>query len=1382
NGKLDKRALPDAEFTSAADYVEARTETEEKICKIWSEVLGLERVGVTDDFFRIGGDSILSIQVSNRMRQAGFPCQVKDIFLCKTVEKLSNHLGDPQLALSIKSEQGILEGSFGLLPIQQWFVDRVESGEFLNPSHWNQSFLIRVPPLDQGKLQGVIEELAYYHDALRLRYIKGFPAGTGSKDWQQEYQKVISIPTVKSADVSRYSPEELHAILTDWQSGFVLEDGLLFQVGYLYGYGDGSARLYLALHHMIVDGVSWRILTEDIKTLYEGKTLGSKGSSYRQWIECVKDYSSNNKEEGKYWATQLLGISRDLEKDAVEEESSSSILELDNELTSLLLHKIPEAYHTEINDLLLTGFAYALKDITGSAVQGITLEGHGRELIDPSLDHSHTVGWFTSMFPVRLELSESVKESIRGIKESLRKIPNRGVGFGSFAVTNGSGYSHKDLPRISFNYLGQFDSSHDGHWQIVSEGSGASMHSSNQDHQLVNINGLVSNGKLWFTIVTRLGSDRTVQLRDSLKDHLINIIRHCQDKLEQEGGSYTPSDFNGIGVSQVLLDDLQSQAYLEGNELSHIYPANSLQQGFIYHSLSQLEDDAYRVQVLFDYHEHLDTELYIKAWEFCIAEYPILRTGFNWQEELIQVIYKSGKLFCQVHDISELLNQDERDAAIEVIQQEDRRRDFDLSKPTQLRLHIIKQAPGYYTVLKSEHHIISDGWSGPILLRRVHENYQRLIAGAEVRIKEDTAYLAAQQYISANRNGILDYWREVLSEVESANDINALLSRSIDTSSYKRVEEARVEALTIDGELYKGLKRLSQREGVTVNVITQFMWHKLIEVYSGSKRTVVGTTVSGRDLPIEGIEESVGLYINTLPLVIDWNNGNTVRTQLHRIQEEITRLSAHSFANLAKLQKGGDRLFQSLFVFENYPLPKSGTGKEVIRLSVRNSIEKIDYPLGIIAYEHNNSLTIKLQYDGKYLTKELASTHLARLESIVSQVVKNPQGLHRDISLLLPSEYKQIVYDWNATDKDYPSEKTLQELFAEQVLRTPDKVALVYEDNYLSYRDLDEKSNQLARHIRRRYNEQTGQELVTDTLIALCLDRSLEMVIGILGVLKAGGAYVPIDPAYPQERIDYILEDTQSSLILSHSQLLTSFDKTLPAQKVIDIDLNGSLYKEESKKDMDNTGQSTDLAYVIYTSGTTGRPKGVMVEHRSVSSLVFNNYIEVVDKDVFGFLSSPVFDATTFEIWTPLLQGNRLAIPADHQKTISDIEEFRSFLMKYNISILWLTKTLFESLYRLDEKIFSGLNYLIIGGEALDKETVTTLISSEEKPRQLLNGYGPTESTTFTCTYDLNSEIKSNNVPIGVPIDNRSVYVLDSGGQPVPVGVIGELYIGGAGV
>ncbi|RQO65805.1 hypothetical protein DBR43_26515, partial [Pedobacter sp. KBW06] len=1170
NGKLDKKAFPDPDMGSdEADYLSPQNETQAAICTIWQEVLGLKRVSIDDDFFRIGGDSILSIQAANRVRQMGFNCGVKDIFSCRTVEKLEKHLRHNRNQVALKSEQGLLSGTFGLLPIQQWFVHCIKKGQLPAFHHWNQSFLIRTDVLDIRQLEQALEALVGHHDMLRARFTV---SGT---EWQQSYLSDMEIPELKALDVRGLTETQIEQSLSLWQNDFDLTSGPLFRMGYLSGYADGSARVYIALHHMIVDTVSWRILAEDLSTLYKGKKLPQKGSSYRQWVQYMEGYSSRFPNEEIYWNTLIPELTSHPE---MEQKAFSASFELDPDTTQRLLQKAPAAYNTQVNDLLMTALAFALKDTDGKDIHTITLEGHGREALDPGIDHGRTLGWFTSLFPVRIKTEASILQTIPAIKEMLRAIPNRGIGYGAFTGHQGK------LPPLRFNYLGQFDKP-DGNWQITGEGNLLDVHPDNTDDLLIDISAMVTGGKLRFSITTKLGEDYTNQINNHLQQRLKETVHHCIEKIQLEGPGFTPADFPDLQLSQPQLDSLQTAAVKAQNSITHIFPANSLQQGFIYHALTQPGDDAYMVQVLYDYQQQLDIPAYTAAWKTALDRYPILRTAFDWQEGTIQVVYKNGLLKYTLHDLSQL-SPSERDERIEEILATDRAQAFDLASPTLLRLMIIKQSDNLYTVIKTEHHAIMDGWSGNVLLTFVHQQYQLIKEGKHVPSSEDSSYLLAQQYIQEQRQWADAYWEKALANLDEANDISPLLSRPADLDNYRQVELSAESRIAIPAELLRKVKNLCAKEGLTINVVVQFLWHKILQVYSGSDRTLVGTTVSGRELPVEGIEQSVGLYINTLPLAIAWDNESTVTEQMRQIQQQVTELNTHSFTNLAKIQKHGQRLFHTLFVFENYP--ETEDKESVLQAKLRRYVEKLDYPIAVVPFEKGHELIIQLQYDQAYLDEPAAEDILNTFQHLLEQVIADPSRKHSSISLLKAEEYDLLLQDFGGALQPAPQNETLHAVFSAHAKRCPEQIALIFAENQLSYRELDQKSNCLARTIREKYVQLSGQALSPDTLIPICMDRGTEMITAILAVLKAGAAYVPIDPAYPQHRIDYILADTNAQIVLSQKHITQAYPILLPEEKIV-LPQNHS---PQSTDPLPEYSTPESLAYVIYTSGTTGKPKG----------------------------------------------------------------------------------------------------------------------------------------------------------------------------------------------
>lgn len=1366
NGKLNKQGLPDPDWADLTeDYLGPQNETETILCDIWQDVLGLERISVNDDFFKIGGDSILSIQVSGRIRQSGFNCQVKEIFECKTIAKLAKILNKKILVSGIHSEQGVLTGSFNLLPIQEWFLEQVDSGKFAKPGHWNQSFIIKVPALEQHKLKDCIKELVFHHDVLRITFTNDNPLPTrrdiGAVHWNQTYQPDIILPELKALDVRNYNEMEIHHLLTDWQSDFDIEHGPLFRVGYLFGYEDGSARIYFAFHHLIIDAVSWRIVCDDLKTLYEGKKLLSKGSSYRQWVSCMEKYALSHPEESTYWQSQLEGIPTYHSVNARPDLSAASF-ELEKDLTTYLLHDAPAAYHTEINDLLLTGLAYVLMEMNQSNIQGITLEGHGRENIDNAIDHSKTVGWFTTAFPVRLVVQDNIGDSIKQIKEHLRSLPNKGIGFGSLFRANKSEFADRILPQVSFNYLGQFDMQAEKYWQIVAEVSGASVHPENISHYMIDINGSVSNGYLRFHIATRFGEAVTKQFCRDFKASLINVIQHCRMKLQNEGSSFTPSDFNSVHLDQFRIDQLENQARKNKNEIEAIFPANSLQQGFVYHALSQKEDDAYRVQVLYDYREAVNIVNYLKAWEYCILEYPILRTAFNWEKEIIQIVYKHGKLYYELHDISHLKTQEEKDKEITKIQEHDRKRSFDLSQVSLFRIHIIKQSNDFYTILENKHHSITDGWSAQMLLSRLSYYYHTLNASSLPVTKVDKAYLLTQEYIASHKETVLDYWKKRIGEMEAANDISALLSNPINLRIYRQNEKPAKNRLIIDNEFYNSIKTFTQKEGLTTNVIVQFIWHKLIQVYSNSPKTIVGTTVSGRDLPIDGIAESVGMFINTLPLIINWDEKTTIKEQLHGIHKSITEMNTHSFVELSKLQGKGERLFHSFLGYENYPMAEKT--EEGAKISFRSVIEKGDYPLIVVAYEYANALIIELVYDRNYLEENLAKKHLSTLKDILRQIITDPDNLYTNITLLDAREYKMQVEDWNATEKNYPLDKTVIELFEEQAFKTPANIAVTFEDKQLTYHELNEQSDKLAEGLIQMFNVQKNE------LIGIMLDKSEKVVVSMLAISKSGGAFVFIDPDYPSDRKQFIIEDTSLKVLITQSDYI--FDLGFCTASLLAIDIQQESINELIPKFKRNV-KPNDLAYVIYTSGTTGKPKGVMLEHRSLSNLVFaqKNRLDIDTGSRVLQFASMMFDASVWEIVSSLVFGAELFVVPAAIRQNADL--LSRYIERNKITIATLPPALLSV---LPLSSYPHLKTLVVAGETCPLDIMTQWSVN----RNLINAYGPTESTVCATMHEFKPGDLNTN--IGKPIDNMKIYVLDSFHKPLPVGVIGELYIGGAGV
>ena len=549
NGKLDRRALPTPEFVNADNYVAPRNELEEQLCDIWQEVLSVTKVGIADNFFGIGGDSIVSIGLVSKMRREGFSLQVKDIFDAPTVAQLSRLLNAQATCIKIKTEQGVLTGTFDLLPIQSWFFAQ----KLAKPYHFNQAFIIKIPgEIKYAGIEQALQSLTAQHDMLRCVFLEKSFSKTTS--YQQQYRDNIDgmCEPLYPLNIADLNSEELCKKLTQLQSNFNYINGPTWQAAHLTGYPDGSARLFFAFHHLIIDVVSWRIIAQDIKQLLTKplltkqaltkQALAPKGSSYHQWVRAVQHYALNHQDERAYWQ----GVCADQAGLPALGTVAYHTVSLSVEQTDVLLHQANLGFHTQINDLLLSALAISLFEVLGSDVNHVTLEGHGREVIDETLDVSNTVGWFTSMYPVRLEAHKTISATIIHTKEMLSAVPHKGIGYGALHQQQAFAMS---LPKISFNYLGQLGAQSDNEesstWQISQEDAGDMVASENSNCLLLDINGAVQAGILTFNIASRLSSILTDAFEEHFQSALVEVIEQAAIK-EKSGGLNTLSDLKEI--------------------------------------------------------------------------------------------------------------------------------------------------------------------------------------------------------------------------------------------------------------------------------------------------------------------------------------------------------------------------------------------------------------------------------------------------------------------------------------------------------------------------------------------------------------------------------------------------------------------------------------------------------------------------------------------------------------------------------------------------------------------------------------------------------------------------------------------------------------------
>ncbi len=814
--------------------------------------------------------------------------------------------------------------------------------------------------------------------------------------------------------------------------------------------------------------------------------------------------------------------------------------------------------------------------------------------------------------------------------------------------------------------------------------------------------------------------------------------------------------------------------------------ATGLQQGMLYQSMkSEATNDAYVMQSLHHYRRAIDAETMRQAWTLAQRQYPSLRLRFEWRDEALQCLDgETRPLVWRSIDLSGL-DEAEAEARLSALQREDRLEPYRLEQGQLFRVYLVKRDAADYSLLFSCHHIILDGWSLPLLHDAVHRFYIRLQRREPVEVREDVAYVATQRYLEAHRHAHLDYWKSQFERLTEAGDFAGLINAGnrykVDFGDYDTVREHRTRTLSIDADCIGRIKDWCAGHRVTLHSVLQFAWHEVLFAVGGSAVTSVGTVISGRGLPVDGIEHSVGLYINTLPSIVDHAEQapRTVAEALADIQDTINRMNSRSAVELFMVQTQGSkrRLFETLLVLENYPRllgeDEAALHHEYLRFEKSYDSDKVDYPIAVVARENGETLDINLWYAGELFDESTIDTLLAMLDGLFRQVADDFDAPVGRLDLVCAEDHRRFEA-WNRTETAFPDDRTLHAAFEIAADTWPDAIAVVSGEHRSTYRELNARANRMARFL------QAQAPLAADRFVALVVDKSEWMIAAILAVWKAGAAYVPVDPSYPDDRTRFILEDTGALLVLTDSpqvDRLTRVADGLPCRIFGVQDVPLAPYADDNPV---SPTASTDLAYAIYTSGTTGRPKAVLIEHRGVVNLhtslerLFALRRDRGDEAVLSF-SNYVFDHFVEQMTDALLSGQTLVMLDDAMR--SDKARLYAYMNRNRVTYLSGTPSVL-SLYEYGS--IPSLKRIDAIGEDFTTPVFDKIRSTFDG--LIINGYGPTEISITSHKRLYPKHEPRLDKSIGHPVANTACYVLNPRMQRVPVGGIGELYIGGIGV
>jgi amino acid adenylation domain-containing protein/non-ribosomal peptide synthase protein (TIGR01720 family) len=1331
-GKVNRKDMPEPAPVATSDAAAPRTDTERRLAEVWARVLGVDGVGVHDDFFQLGGDSLVAIHIAAKARAVGVHVTVRQLFERRTVAALAA-AATPDAVAPVRAEQGTVTGPVPLTPILRWFTETHGGLD-----HYNQSVVLeRTRPVRAATLSAALSAIVNHHDALRLRLSEqeGWRAEIGAPDGYEPL-RVLDLSGVPVPE--RDAAAERFAEQT--QSGLSLAEGRLVGAALLTGDDRRADRLLIAIHHVAVDAVSWHTLLTDLTTACRQHTAGrpialpAKTTSYQEWAHRVPARPGTPVGDGGTEGGTEAGTEADTEADTETVEVA-----LDAEVTAALLRTAPAAYRTEINDLLLTALASALTEWTGDPAVTIDLESHGRDL--GGVDLSRTVGWFTSLRTLTLPSPAGDPGAhLKAVKELLR------------AADPGPG---GDAPLVSFNYVGRAEAggADEGWFRELPEQLGVNRAPTARRSYPFEIDAAVRGGRLWVSwgySRRAHGADAITDLATAFVEHLTGLVAHCLSGAQ----GVTPSDFPLADTLDVsTMDALVAGLGVRPAEIEDVYPLSPLQQGMLFRAVYDPDSRDYFEQDGSEIRGRLDVDTFLAAWQRVVDRHAVLRSRFVWAgvPRPLQVVLRRPEIPVERLDWTGTSPAGVT-ARFDELMRADRAAGLDPTAECVCRFTIVTSGPDTHHFLWTFHHIVLDAWSVSAVLDEVLTTYRALLDGSEPELPDVVPYRDHIAWIERqDRAADGEFWR---TELAGRTGPTVLPATGAPSAGVGQARRQLSPALTDEVQL------LARRHGCTVGTVLQAAWALLLSRHSGEPDVLFGTMSAGRTASLPGVERIVGLLANTLPTRVDVDPRQTVAeflTTRHRKQVELREREHCALVDIQHQTDipPGSPMFENIFIYENFETTaQAAPGLELDQGG--HVFEQTDCPLVLVAGHHGGIELVAIHHLARY-DRTSCDRLLDHLENLLRGMAENPDAPLWQLTTLSGAERDLVVRHWNDTATDYPT-GTLPDWFEAQVALTPAAAAVRYAGSTLSYVELNARANRLANRLRAMG---TGPESV----VGVCLPRGVDLVVALLAVLKAGGAYLPLDPDHPADRRRFMLDDAGAEILVT-DQPGTDHDVRVLA---IDANLSGEPDENPARE-----LAPEHPAYLIYTSGSTGRPKGVVIEHRGiVNRLRWMQETYRLDATDRVLQKTPAtFDVSVWEFFWPLVTGATLVLarPGGHRDPAYLVE----LIDTERVTTLHFVPSMLRAFLTEPFDGLPPLRRMICSGEALPADLVAAV--HERVGCELYNLYGPTEAsvdvTAARCT-------PGEPVTIGKPIANTRTYVVDRDLQPAPVGVAGELLLGG---
>ncbi|MCK0438389.1 amino acid adenylation domain-containing protein [Gordonia alkaliphila] len=1416
-GKLDRTALPNPEAGSArAAYVAPETDGERTLASIIGGLLGVEQFGVTESFFALGGDSIMSIQVSSAAKAAGLPVSPRDVFQYKTVREILRAVeADADAVPALEEPSGGGTGEVALPPIAAWMIES-SSGDPAAFADFNQANLFAVPAgLDTFQVREILAAVVAAHPMLSARLSRTEDRWTLVAGEPFDAEAALTERDVEiAADSADYSAQILDAYA---HAEGRLDPAAAQQVqAVLVRFADGAKRLVLVVHHLAVDAVSWPILIEDLATAAaqvaagEPISLRAEATSERAWFAALDARRDEHAGELDYWLQQSPEQPTRFREEPAPQtligESTLLAHQIPADLTERLLSDAPLAFGGTLTDVLLAALARAVRSwqrdtgIDDDAPVTVMSEGHGRyeDVLESGpnprrSDLSRTVGWFTTIAPMLIDPAEDIVHAVKAAKEARLGQPQHGIGFGLLRYGGDTELSARPLPSVAFNYLGgrgvAVDAATSSDAEFVADdlllpAAGPSLPGG--------AGGMTETGVLAINASTVAGAAGPVIAASIRFPESVISSSHVQDIADRwtaeveaaiaaaDGTAVglSPSDVPGTGVTQADLDDLAAQ--YPG---AAVWPLTPLQAGMYYQArvVGADEIDVYLTQARLQFSGALDLAKLDEAFASLMKHHSVLRSAYVQCESgaVVAVVpdqVKSPIRTVNLHGVAG----DEVAEQVRAIMDSERVQPFDLAAPPLMRAAVVEHDFGTDVVV-TNHHILFDGWSGPLVLADLLALYA---TGNPVTPAHEYDFGDhARTVAAADLRQALDAWAEVLTPVDGP-------TRLAGTALAKTDSVPQDNEVLLDPELTRELSAFARRAGVTLAILLQGAWGLLLSRVTGRQVVTFGETVAGRPADVPGVESMVGLFINTLPVVVDLDPSASFADVVQTLYRDKARLLDHQAVGLPVIASASRHAldFDTLAIHESYPVDTDSIVEAPLGDLALHGVSGRDathFPLTLVTAEIGDQVMLRL----KYLPSVFDEAQVAEFTRVLTQILRFTAG-HPDVpldevQLLGPDDSDAIAVLERGMRHQVPAAVTVADALADQAQQTPDAVALVAGDREVVYGEFAARVNLLARTL---IDAGVGPE----TSVALCLPRSVEMMVAVHAVITAGGQYVPIDLDTPADRAEYMLETSQAKLLLISDRAAAAGAVAAAAGAGIgsvavdaSIDIDHAAPRAARVTDTDRLMplRRDSAVYTLFTSGSTGRPKGVTLTHRAVLNRLWWGLDELpIDGSDVVLQKTPyTFDCSVPELFAPLMVGASLVVlkQGGHLEPVyvaSEIARTGATMVHFVPSIL---SAFLDVVPQSQLAALRSVRIVSTSGEALPPAVAAS--TRRVWPEALFyNLYGPTEAAV-EITYRSIGEVHADDptVPIGVPVWNSSAVVLDSRLQRVPAGVPGELYLGG---